>query len=167
MEKISAHVKGLFIWSLTLSILAVVGIPMIVLGAVNSIWAVMVLGIVFVVAGVYVMPVLWVKFGETKRLKRMVFAVEKEYVYSVKDLALRFGMTEKSVASSIRTCIEKGYLIGYLFDGTEISANKNKPIKDGMITVQCENCGANYSYEAGSHPKCPYCGGSNADTCRQ
>ncbi len=163
MEKITNRCKSLFIWALTLSILAVAGIPMIVLGAVNALWAVMVLGIVFVVAGVYVMPFLWVKFGESKGVKRMVFAVEKEYVYSVKDLAMRFGMSEKAVVGSIRTCIEKGYLIGYLFDGNEIKANTNKPINDRVITVRCENCGATYSYDVDKKGKCPYCGGTNAD----
>ena len=57
MDAINKDLRKKFIVSITLTIMFVVGIPSIVLGASNEIWVVMAIGIAFTAAGFYGMPI--------------------------------------------------------------------------------------------------------------
>ena len=60
------NVKNNFRIALVLSLMLIVGVPMIVLGASNKIWAVMAIGIAFTVLGFYGCPLAWVMYGEAR-----------------------------------------------------------------------------------------------------
>lgn len=160
MKKVKGKIQGLLIASVLLTIVFVGGIPMIIAGAGKSTFL-LVTGIVFVAGGFYCMPVCWVMYGEAKKLARVVFAVEKECIYSVGDIAVHLSETPEVIKGYVQKCIDKGYLLGYIFDGEQLNANFNISKKDELINVKCEGCGAKYQSSPTSESVCPYCGSVN------
>lgn len=131
----------------------VAGIPTIIFGAKYSV-ALLVVGIVLVVFGFYGSPMLFISYGNLKQTRRVVFAVEKEKIYSISDISKQLQMSESDVKSKIVDAINKTYLQGYLFDGETLNANQNqsKTIKQN----RCENCGG--ALKRDNHGTyCPYC----------
>ena len=158
MDKINKTVRNVLIFAIALSVGFAVGIPAIVLGAVNKIWAIMVIGIILVIAGFYGTPIIWVQYGAKRRLKRFVSAIENEHLYTVEDLAMHLNEQPEQVKATIHTIIEKGYISGYLFDGETLQLNLNRNKKEDLIQVVCESCGAKYTHSQREQGTCPYCG---------
>ncbi|MFR3346866.1 MAG: hypothetical protein ACLTSK_02445 [Christensenellales bacterium] len=63
MERLKKRQAKVLTAAVVMSVLFVVGIPAIILGATNEIWALMILGIIFTVAGFYGMPLVWVSYA--------------------------------------------------------------------------------------------------------
>ena len=78
MEKLEKKVRTFTIVGILLLIAFIAGIPMTVLGATKGITALLVIGIVFIVAGFYVSPIMLVQVAEKRKLKRVIMAVEKQ-----------------------------------------------------------------------------------------
>ncbi len=157
MKKINSEVRKSLIISLVISILFVVGIPMIPIFAGKN-WVLMAIGIVFVVVGFYGMPLLWISYANKKRTRRVIQAVEEENLYSNQDIAMQLQMKEKEVYSEITKAINKGYLKGYLYNGKELTINNaKKQTKEEKLTIKkCNNCGGKLEKtDSGYH--CPYC----------
>ena len=159
MEKIEKTLRTKFFAALVMSVLFVAGIPLIPVGAVNGIYPVMIVGIVFTAVGFYGTPILWTSYGATRSLRRVVFAVEKENLYSVQEIASQLSMSEKQVRGLLTDCFRKGYLEGYVREGDEITTlGGDKPGGRTRAAV-CPYCGANFTYQ-GRNAVCPYCGGA-------
>lgn len=156
MSKIKKTKSIVFSFSLLISILFVAGIPGIVLTA-GKIPFLMAICIAFVGLGFYGMPILWTYYGTLCSLERLIFAIEREYIYTVKDLALYLNRSEQTVKSEINKCIQKRYLEGYLFDGQMLILNENEQARKTVKTVVCSGCGATVNISAGSN-RCEYCG---------
>ena len=157
MKKINNEVKKSFIISLIVSILFVVGIPMIPIFAGKN-WVLMALGIVFVVVGFYGMPLLWISYGGKRRTRRIVYAVEEENLYTNAEISQQLQLSEKEIHQEITKCINKGYLKGYKYDGKQLIINNNqKQVKEEKLTIKkCNNCGGKLEKtDMGYH--CPYC----------
>ena len=137
-------------------ILFVVGIPGIVFTA-GRLPLLMALFIACVACGFYVMPILWVYYGTLCTLGRLVYAVENEYIYTVKDLSVYLNKSEETVRDEINKCIQKRYLQGYLFDGVTLKLNENKKVGKTVKTVVCSGCGATVNITDGAN-RCEYCG---------
>ena len=157
MEKINNKSKCLFIISIISSLLFVLGIPMIILGAVNDITIVMILGIIFTAINFYAIPLLWIRYATIQNYKRLIFCIVNENIYSVEQLSLHLSLNINETKKRIQYCFGKGYLIGYLFNGTNILLNDNINHKDKLIFVQCKNCGASYTFSKQEQGFCPYC----------
>ena len=129
------------------------GILMIIFGAGKS-TAMLVTGIILCVYGFYGTPMWFISYGETKTLKRVIFAIENEKIYSVKDIATQLQQPEKEVKEKINKAIQNNYLSGFLFDGENLKANNNK----GQVKKvgKCENCGGTLERKDGKL-FCPYC----------
>lgn len=158
MEKIQKTVRRRFLAGLILSVMLVGGIPLIVLGAVGGRMPMMILGIVCAVCGFYGTPLVWIAYADRLRLRRLVFAVSQEHLLDVPRLSRHLSRTEKDVRSDLAACVERGYLVGYLFDGERLTLNREQAPADREIAYRCVYCGAPFSCAAGEQPKCPYCG---------
>ncbi len=150
--------KSLFI-AILLTVMLVGGIPAIVFGAISGLTILMVAGIVCTVIGFYGTPVAWVGFAEKNKLKRVVFAVTEEHLYTVQKISAQLQQDENTVRNTLTTCFNKGYLIGYVRDGDNVYPNNEKAMNEREITVKCDFCGAPFSYKISEvSPVCPYCG---------
>lgn len=151
-------VKKNFWISIVLSVMLVGGVPMIVLGATNKIWAVMAIGIAFTALGFYGCPLGWVMYGEAKFRAALVSAIEYEGRVTVDGLAAQFGKHRNKIIADIRKLIEKRYLAGYAFDGeTLVYAEKKERPKERIYVGKCPSCNAIMEYADGK-VFCPYCG---------
>ena len=133
-----------------------VGVPMIVLGATNGIWAVMIAGIVLTVAGFYGTPLLWVSYAGLASYKGVYSLITEDGVTEVDKIASTLGKRPRKVAAQINYLLEKRYLTGYVFDGANGITPVARPKKSFMLG-KCPNCGASLAAAAGKI-RCPYCG---------
>lgn len=158
MEKLRKRQNKILAIALTMSILFVVGIPAIVLGATNQIWIVMVLGIIFTVGGFYGMPLIWISYGSGFSMLRIVELVERDNVYSVAEIAKQVNAKPNEVMEKIRKALEKRYIEGFLIgeDGW-LRLNENVRQQRTKVAVKCHNCGATVIVEE-TQADCPYCG---------
>ncbi len=158
MDKINKKIRALFFVSLGLSIGFPVGILCIVFGATKGWWALLVLGIVLTVAGFYVMPITWIKFGERRRDRAMLYMILNEHIYTVSVLATQTGLSEGSVRTKIKGMIMENVLVGFIFkdDVLELNTFKAQTEKDRR-SKKCQTCGA-MMYFDGLKFKCDYCG---------
>ncbi len=156
MKQINKDLKKLFYCSLILTILFVIGIPMIPMFA-GKITILMVLGIIFTAVGFYVMPIMWILYGGLRGLKRVVEAVLEENLYSNEEIATHLQISEREVHESIKKAINKKYLIGFKYDGKTLQLNENKKKEFVLHKKQCKNCGGKLE-KVGDSWVCPYCG---------
>lgn len=156
MKFINSAVRKAFLISFIFTIAFIAGIPATVLGAVFHIWAVMGIGIACIVIGFYAMPICWTKYGRTRSLKRLVFAVVEEHIYTVNGLARQLSLSEKEVRNRLDECFRKNYLVGYLRDGDNLILNEKKDPAKKVYAAECPYCGAKFTYTA-DNAVCPYC----------
>ena len=166
MEQVHRSVKRVFTFALVWSILAVVGIPMIVFGAIHlgdsgaaKAFAIagFVLGLLFSGGGFYGVPLLWISYGSHRELARVVDAIDRLGLLTVDRLAAHLMMREKDVRTRIETCFTRGYLPGYVRQGDTLMRYTAVDPEEIEHTVECPSCAARFTYR-GSRGKCPYCG---------
>ena len=92
MEKIKKKIHTYFGVGLALVIGLPAGIIMTVFGAVKGITALLVIGIVLIVAGFYVGPIMLVQVGEKKKLGRVISAIENQNLYTAEEIASGTGI---------------------------------------------------------------------------
>ena len=153
MEKINKKIKNFFINIIISSISFFIGIPIIIVGALKLL-PLIAIGILFTVYGFYGTPIWFAYYVELKRTRRVVEAVEKENLYSVKEISLQLQMKEAEVREQITKIINKNYISGYLFNGENLVVNDKKKAKAKKI--KCLNCGGGI-VEEGGVVYCPYC----------
>ena len=124
---------------------------MIIIFAGKGMYILMGLGIAFVVAGFYGMPISWSIFGEAKTLYRVVYSIEAENIRKPEDIAMHLNKSEKQVRAYISKVINKMYLKDFRWNGKEI-AKEHKKIEK----FKCPNCGASLDKSKG-YLKCEYC----------
>ncbi len=158
MEKINKSIKLYFGFALGLSIAFPFGVLGIIFGAIYSLWALLALGITLAVAGFYAMPLLWVKFGEKRQDRSLLYMIEHEYLYTVPAIATQMGMDEKLVREKLRTFINKNIITGYLFVDDALIPNNNEKQEKKKLEVRkkCDNCGAEMIFD-GEKYLCEYC----------
>lgn len=158
IKNAAKDVKKNLLIAVLLSVMLIGGVPMIVLGASNKIWAVMSIGIAFTVLGFYGCPLAWVFYGEARFRSTLVSAIECEGTVTVEGLAAQFGKPKNKIVADIRKLIEKRYLVGYVFDGEVLSyAQKKERPRDRIDIGKCPSCNAVMEYADGK-VRCPYCG---------
>lgn len=155
MKKITKDINKIFVISLIVSVLFVVGIPLIAVFAGKN-WILMTLGIIFVVVGFYGSPLLWVNYSGKRKTRRIVEAIEEENLYSNAEIASQLSMKEKEVKQEIYKAINKKYLTGYIYDGEKISANNKQKQTPTLHIKKCNNCGGKLEIRDDKW-YCPYC----------
>ncbi len=162
MEKIDQQLRTLFAFALALSICFPLGVLGIIFGAVNWIVPLLVAGIILTVAGFYVMPILWVKYGEKRGDRTLLCAIQYDHIYTVRDLSIQTGYPEENVRMRIQRMILARQLTGYLFrnDVLELNINRRQTKESAQSSRRqrtCPGCGAQMFFD-GLHFRCDYCG---------
>lgn len=155
---IEKDIKNKLLLSIIASVLFVVGIPVTILGATNSLWIIMAIGIAFIVFGFYGAPLLWVSYGNIRTLKRVVDAVNEENLNTNEEIAKQLQINVRQVKIYITQAIKKKYLTGFLYDGTTLTANNKEPSKRKVLENKCPNCGATMQKNNDNEWICQYCG---------
>lgn len=163
MELALKSEKRSLIIALVLTVMLVVGIPFIVVGATqmhdNKAFAAMLaIGIAFAVVGFYGSPIGWVRFGNAKQELTVVRAINFEHLHTVADLAQRLSINGKQASDMLNNCIRKGYLTGYIREGDTLVLNENTALTRTTYNVECSHCGASVIIQKGDSKVCPYCG---------
>jgi len=156
MQKdIQKRVKTQLILMIVFSILAVAAIPGIVLGAINSIYWIMIPSIVLVAGGFYGIPIGWVVFGMANESKNVFLAITQDGIINVNELGRNFDKSVKNIQSKITSLINKRFLVGYKFNEgkTELLLIEKKKETKKIV---CPYCGARMAKD---ETTCKYCGG--------
>lgn len=156
MKKIKKEINIWFWASLLVSILFVVGIPIIPLFAGKN-WFVAALGIFFTVFGFYGMPFFWIKYGSLFGMKNLVLAITEENILTTRGIAIRFQITEVEARRRILKAMNKRYIEGFLFDGEVLTLNENEKPAYKVDVRTCENCAARLEV-TDDKVYCEYCG---------
>lgn len=146
------------IFSIVLSVCFVIGIPLIIYGAMKA-KLLMVIGIIMVALGFYGAPMAWISFGNIVSLKSVLFAITEDHLSSVSEIAGNLGLNEKDVKSKINTLLSQRFLTGYKLeeDGKITSLQKPKEENKELKLKKCPNCGANLIETKDHKYKCKYC----------
>ncbi len=159
MDKVKRACKRSLILAFLFSVLCVGGIPLLVVGATRGWWAMLGVGIGFVVLGFYGTPLLWVHYASCRAMYRFVSAVYTEHLYSVQELAQQLAMREKTVRHKLDVCFQKGYFTGFKRDGDRLLPNAALSFEERVLEGMCPNCGGKVVYKmTDPRPVCPYCG---------
>ncbi len=157
MDKMNRSIRRLFFISLMLSVGFPAGVLCIVFGAIKNIVPLLVLGIILAVLGFYVMPLLWIKFGEKRKYRTILIFIEQEHIYTVQGLSAQSGYSEKKIREILNYLVLANYLMGYLIHGDTIELNTNKKQTGKNVeTKKCPNCGGRMSFD-GLRFVCDYC----------
>lgn len=138
-----------FLFAVGLSVGLVAGILLIIL--LNSKWYFLTIGIILCALGFYVMPLIWIKYGEMSELKSLLYAVERQNILDINNLSKHLQKNEARILYLIQKCNSKNYLTKYIFDGTSL--------KPTMVVKSnsCPFCGAKISKKDNGN-YCEYCG---------
>lgn len=93
---------------------------MLPLGASIGSGTVILLGILFIIHGIYGVLFYWIWFARTARRYRVAKAVEGEGIYSAAEISARLKKNRDSVNRDLRYCIRKGYLKNLSFNGNYV-----------------------------------------------
>ncbi len=158
MEKINRKIRTLFWVSLGLSVGFPLGVLGIVFGAVKQIVALLVIGIVLAVAGFYVMPIMWIQYGEKRRDRAMLSMILNDHLYTVSAIAEQIGVADNIVREKLKKMILSRELTGFLLINDVLELNTNlKQTARTRKTRKCPGCGANMDFD-GVKFVCSYCG---------
>ena len=155
-EVTDRNFRRAIIWS----VLMVIGIPMIVFGAINLtkgvLWILMMAaGIAFVVGGFYGTPISWIRYADKRRYYRLAVTVSQTSDVTIDILSDTIGRTQEETRNDVRTLLRNGWLPGYAFVDQEDRV-KRTAILD-IHHANCTYCGAFFEFK-GTDAKCPYCG---------
>lgn len=156
-NKISADLKSKLIWSVVITCALIVGIPLLILGAVKGVWFLLAFGIACAVVGFYGTPLMWVSYAELRALKRVVDAVMEEHLNTVSEISSHLVLSERVAKQSVTKAINKKYITGYIFDGEKLVPNEKQAPKKKLVQTKCANCGGSLKEEQNTYV-CEYCG---------
>ena len=154
---INKDIKKLLVISIVITLLFVLGIPLLIYGATNSIWAILGIGIAFAVIGFYGTPMIWMAYANKKALKNVVDAVMEDHLTTVGEVASQLQIRERMARDLIITGIKKKYITGYIFNGSVLSPNQKEAPKKKVSSNKCPNCGGTLKSEENGYT-CQYCG---------
>jgi len=144
------------LFALIASVMLPAGILCIILANSNT-W-ILIGGIVMTAFGFYGTPVLWIKYGESKRTALVQRLVYSENIYTVEDIASHASLTKEDVTASINKLIAGWYLTGFIFrDGKLILNTNKKQTEETSEMRKCPACGGTMRYN-GLNYVCEYCG---------
>ena len=156
-NNINADLRKKLITAIIISLFIVIGVPLIIVGATNSSWAILGIGIALTVISFYGTPLMWVSYMNYKTLKNVVDVVMEEHLSTVAEVARQLQIRERHARDYISLGIKKKYITGYIFDGFNLTANEKEGPKKKIVKNKCPNCGATLQIDDLGKYYCPYC----------
>ncbi len=156
MKRMNRTLRTLFAVALVLSVGFPAGILGIIFGASYEMVPLLVAGIVFTVVGFYVMPILWLRYVERRRDRRVLQVVLSGANFNLSRLCELTGCSEEDVRTRIKRLLAAGYLPDYSFRD-DILLRQGEGVPDPFAARQCPQCAAGMVY-AGGMFRCEYCG---------
>lgn len=141
---------------------AIIGIALLIVGIVASLWGLDVLGVFLFLVGVtlaiYEVP-------EISNCKKCVSAndiILSRDCISEQELANLLSINEKQARELIDQCFRKGNVDGYVRVGQKVYRQEKYVAEkqaEGKIikAINCPNCGASIKGVVGEPTECPYC----------
>ncbi len=158
MQAINKKIRVTFWFALGLSIGFPLGVLGIIFGAVGSAFVLMGVGILLTVGGFYGMPLLWVKYGDLRHDRTVIFMIEHEKLLTVTEIAAQTGYTDQDVRDRIVKMIRTHTLTGYIFSSDMLIKNEKRDNAEKTGTSKpCPQCGAMMQHN-GERFRCEYCG---------
>ena len=154
MKKLQKQLTALLIVATIMSVLYAAAVVGLILTWINNIVWLKIICIVYLGAGFYALPIIWINYGDKITLSKVVRAVYSDKLYDVKSIAMQLSDTEENIVNNIRKCIDKRYITGLLFDGETLTVNERR---EQVAQRKCPNCGAPLEKKNGVLT-CEYCG---------
>ena len=156
-QPIYAKIRGAFFLAHFLTYLFPIGGLLLGFGLAIGQPAMWAIGIACIVTAFYGCTFGWVGYGNKRSLARVVTAIEEEHLYTVRELAVQLGTSEKDIRDKIDTLFRKRYLVGYIRTDSGVALNENRALAEREYTKECPSCGARVTFR-GTSGECPYCG---------
>lgn len=147
----------IFLLSLIFSILGVLSVPGIIIGATNSIIALLVISIVFAVHSFYGLTFWWIYYANLKQRLLILKLIEEQNFYNITEIASQLSTNEDNIKLQINWLINKQYLSNYYFDGINLTINNRKKQQKEQSNSKCPCCGSNLTID-NNISICEYCG---------
>ena len=153
---------------LTYTLLGIIalGAIMLIIGIIAGLWALDVIGVLFVLGGVIGVSYLWSYEKDEILYNKVVKDVKENGVNTIEELATKNSIERSKVRDLIQKAINKGMLAGYVRVGEAVvleeeyrkSVSKKSEEKTSSKTFskKCPNCGAIY-VATSEVDVCPYC----------
>ena len=151
------RIKVMFWLALSSSVMLGIGIPMIPIFIVAGNWFLAVVGIIFTLYGFYGCPFYWIGYASSRELRSIIETINIDHIYNVNELSSHLQMDKKLLIQNINKIIKKRYLVGFIFDGENLTINENERQKKTYKTIKCDNCGGELRLVE-QDMVCPYCG---------
>ncbi len=143
------------------TIMLIIGIPLIVIGAIGLVndqgilyILLLIVGLVGVGGGFYGCPLSWIAYSNKKRLYKLVNMIHGVESCTIHDLGDMLGREDAEVKEDVVECLKNGWLWGYaLLDNGRITRTDRLDLHH----AKCDFCGATFEFR-GENSKCPYCG---------
>jgi DNA-directed RNA polymerase subunit RPC12/RpoP len=151
----SFHKKlGLYlVFSIVLSVLAILSIVGIIIFAINGKTIFMWLSIAYVAFSFYGLPFFWIHFGNLNRYYHVCKLIQTENIFDTSIICSTLQINETDSTQAIIYLIKKGYLRGYLFIDNKLVKNSNK-VNETHI---CPFCGSSQLLKTKKGYQCTYC----------
>lgn len=159
MQSVLDYQRKKFILAMSFTFAFIVGIPLILMGAINGLWFMLGIGCAFSGISFYGMPLSWVGYGDTFKMVNLVKAVKEQNIYTTKNLQEYLKISKKQTITLVQKAVFKGFLAEYTFKRDEILVlNSNVKQELHKYSLKCPNCGATVTIDAKSgYGVCGYC----------
>lgn len=155
MKKLkSLHTKTLF-WAIFLSFGFVFGVLGIIFGATKGLTFLMVVGIIFAALGFYVMPIIWIQYGEQKPRIAVLDLILTDNLLNINNIATNLGKRPKDILIIVNYLLTKRFLTGYYLEGDVLKPIENE--EEIVVSPKCPYCGATVNLDK-EVSRCEYCG---------
>lgn len=148
------NVKISFFLALLFSILGVLSIPGIIIGATSN-KILMIFSIVLAVFCFYGVPMFWISYANKKRLNSLTLAIKNDGILDIESLASNFNTTKEVMVNEVKNLLQKRYITGYVLIEDDHLQKIDK--KETLQTIKCPNCGAQIIKTDSGKYNCNYC----------
>ena len=116
------------------AVTAVAGLPALIVFAINDMMALMAVALVLFLHGFFGITFYALALSGASHDVRVVDAIDGQGLTNINDIAMCSALPIGSTADSIRRCMKRGYIVGYIFDGNDLIPIEKKE-------YFCEYCG--------------------------
>ena len=152
-------IKRIKLVSLIFAILTSIAFPLslvgLILGAVNKLYFLMILGIVIMASSFFALPFVWLAFGSLVTKNRICYQILVNGVRDLDRLSTILSKSTGEINYTINKLIAKGYLPHNVMEVDSLTLSEAE-LKFNLSKNKCPNCGAPLKKKRGVKV-CEYC----------